>query len=92
MGGLVGAGQTLATKEPSHLDSSFEYPQHMFWLRNKKINFLVHTLKPDMGFSLIWIFFLSRLQNTSHRKYGGHIGKYLKNFFSFSSDGHLNRV
>ena len=23
---------------------SFEYPQHMFWLRNKKINFLVHTL------------------------------------------------
>ena len=31
-------------KEPSHLDGSFEYPQHMFWLRNKKINFLVHTL------------------------------------------------
>ena len=23
-------------KEPSYWDSSFEYPQHMFWLRNKK--------------------------------------------------------
>ena len=27
------------SKEPSHLDGSFEYPQHMFWLRNKKNNF-----------------------------------------------------
>ena len=25
-------------------DGSFEYPQHMFWLRNKKNNFPVHTL------------------------------------------------
>ena len=31
-------------KEVSHRDGSFEYPQHMFWLRNKKNNFLVHTL------------------------------------------------
>ena len=23
------------SKEPSHRDGSFEYPQHMFWLRNK---------------------------------------------------------
>ena len=23
-------------KEPSHGDSSFEYPQHKFWLTNKK--------------------------------------------------------
>ena len=22
------------SKEPSHRDGSFEYPQHMFWLRN----------------------------------------------------------
>ena len=28
------------SKEPSHGDGSFEYPQHMFWLRNKKIKFL----------------------------------------------------
>ena len=27
------------SKEQSHQDGSFEYPQHMFWLRNKKINF-----------------------------------------------------
>ena len=32
------------SKEPSHWDGSFEYPQHMFWLRNKKINFSLHTL------------------------------------------------
>ena len=32
------------SKEQSHQDGSFEYPQHMFWLRNKKINFLLHTL------------------------------------------------
>ena len=32
------------SKEPSHRDGSFEYPQHMFWLRNKKINFQLHTL------------------------------------------------
>ena len=31
-------------KEPSHQDCSFEYPQHMFWLRNKKNHFQVHTL------------------------------------------------
>ena len=24
------------SKEPSHRDGSFEYQQHMFWLRNKK--------------------------------------------------------
>ena len=31
-------------KKPSHRDASFEYPQHMFWLRKKKNNFQVHTL------------------------------------------------
>ena len=31
-------------------DGSFEYPQHMFWLRNKKNNFQLHTLiwGPDL--------------------------------------------
>ena len=32
------------SKEPSHRVGSFEYPQHMFWLRNKKIIFLLRTL------------------------------------------------
>ena len=31
------------SKEPSHRDGSFEYPQHMFWLRNKKNNFVTHS-------------------------------------------------
>ena len=32
------------SKEPSHRDGYFEYSQHMFWLRNKKNNFQLHTL------------------------------------------------
>ena len=32
------------SKEQSHRDDSFEYPQHMFWLRNKKNNFQLLTL------------------------------------------------
>ena len=31
------------SKEPSHWEGSFQYPQHMFWLRNKENNFW-HTL------------------------------------------------
>ena len=39
------------SKVPSHRDDSFEYPQHMFWLRNKKNDFLLRTLAwgPDIG-------------------------------------------
>ena len=34
---------------PSLCDGSFEYPQHMFWLRNEKINYFVstHNLSSD---------------------------------------------
>ena len=32
------------SKELSYLDGSFEHPQHLFWLRNKKNNFQLHTL------------------------------------------------
>ena len=32
------------SKEPSPRDGSFEYPQHLFWLRNKKNNFQLHIL------------------------------------------------
>ena len=40
------------SKKTSHRDDSFEYPQHMFWLRNKKNNFLLRTLiwGPDLQF------------------------------------------
>ena len=32
------------SKEPSHRDGSFQHPLHIFWLRNTKINFQLHTL------------------------------------------------
>ena len=32
------------SKEPSHQDGSLEYPQHMFWMRNKEYSFPKHTL------------------------------------------------
>ena len=32
------------SKEPSHRDGSFEYLQHMFWLRNKKNDFFCYAL------------------------------------------------
>ena len=32
------------SKESSHLDGSFEYPQHMFCLRNKENSFPIRTL------------------------------------------------
>ena len=32
------------SQELSHRDGSFEYQQHMFWLRNKKYNFQLRTL------------------------------------------------
>ena len=53
-------------KEPSHRDGSFEYPQHMFWLRNKKNNFQVRTFIWRSGFGfvfsllcVIWCFVIS---------------------------------
>ena len=36
-------------KEPSHWDGSFEYPQHMFWLRNKKNHLQLRTLIWDLS-------------------------------------------
>ena len=34
----------VCSKEPTHRDGSFECPQHMFWLRNKKVKFSLRTL------------------------------------------------
>ena len=44
----------VCSKELSHWDGSFEYPQHMFWLRNMKNNFPLHTLiwRPEIHW--IW--------------------------------------
>ena len=44
----------VSSKEPSQWDGSFEHPQHMFWLRNKKI-IISYTLLPG-GLELLNIF------------------------------------
>ena len=41
------------SKEPSQSDSSFEYLQHMFWVRNKKHFFLVPLLTKGMENGLL---------------------------------------
>ena len=49
-----------SSKEPSHREGSFEYPEHMFKLRNKKNNFKLRTLiwGPER---LLHSFFLSQI-------------------------------
>ena len=38
------------SKEPSHLDGSFEHTQHIFWMRKKENNFPTRNLiwRPDL--------------------------------------------
>ena len=47
------------SKEPSHGDGSFEYPLHVFSIRNNENNFPIHTLiwRPDL--SLFKMFMLA---------------------------------
>ena len=56
------------SKEPSHRDGSFEYPQHMFWLRNKKkFQFPTWDRKHKLLFSEFWAFHsLSRINIQIH--------------------------
>ena len=54
-------------KEPSQRDGSFEYPQHIFWLRNKKIIFSLHTIKlKAWGYfdfcHIIWKYVIDRVR------------------------------
>ena len=44
------------SKEPSLWDGSFEYPQHMFYMRNKENSFPIHTLiwRPDNNNNKMW--------------------------------------
>ena len=39
------------SKEPPHRDGSFEYPQHMFWLRNEKIIFRYPLLSGGLTYA-----------------------------------------
>ena len=51
------------SKELSHRDSSFEYPQHMFWLRNKKFSHALFRL--ILGPGIFHPFFLWTSENKS---------------------------
>ena len=44
------------SKEPSHQDGSFEYPQHMFWWRNKKINFYTQMILSGHDDMIFFVF------------------------------------
>ena len=56
------------SKEPSHGDGSFEYPQHMFWLRNKKNNFQLRTLIWGPPLSLKGQLFLDKMKLNNFSK------------------------
>ena len=49
--------QVWCSKESSQWDGSFEYPQHMFWLRNKKnyniLVFCTHRFRPQHALCLL---------------------------------------
>ena len=58
------------SKEPSWRDSSFEYPQHMFWLRNKKNNFkllykplFIYSIQYKLPYSLLDIVLSTSFKN-----------------------------
>ena len=53
------------SKEPSHWNGSFEYPQHMFWFINKKKKIQLHSLISGLvGPTGVYLldFFCSRIQ------------------------------
>ena len=60
-------------------NGSFEYPQHMFWLRNKKKAFLVRTLKVKSWYSRSYIFTLTT--EIEVEKYLIHVYKYWYDIF-----------
>ena len=53
------------SKEPSHRDGSFEYPLHMFWLRNKKMRNSLAGSQTD----LVMLDFSKAFDNVSHPKF-----------------------
>ena len=55
------------SKEPSHQDSAFEYPQNMFWLRNKKNNFQLRTLIWGPAKSHVLTYILGQKKNAAYK-------------------------
>ena len=66
------------SKEPSHWDGSFVYPQHRFWLRNKKIIFSYALLSGGLDDSTF-----SRSRN--NEPWRNHITLYVSNSSSLLS-------
>ena len=58
------------SKEPSHRDGSFEYPQHMFWLRNTIKKFQLRTL--IMGPVMMIVIIFQCGLNHQHIRYIGN--------------------
>ena len=44
----------MYSNEPPHYDSSFEYPQQMFWLRNKSNDFNQASVELNI-IKLLWL-------------------------------------
>ena len=42
------------SKEPSHRDGSFEYPQHMFWTRNEENSFQYALLSGGLIYNNVY--------------------------------------
>ena len=74
------------SKETSHRDGSFEYPQHMFCFRNKKNNFQICTLiwRPEPCYkgtillryygniTILWSFSYNSFVKLHGKKFGSH--------------------
>ena len=50
----------------SYRDGSFEYPKHMFWLRNKKNNFLYALLTKGLAY---WLDQVGGLSSSYNRQF-----------------------
>ena len=62
------------SKEPSHLDDSFEYPQHMSWLRNKNVKNIQLRLLiwgPELYFNCVLAVVLVLMFCASSSRYPG---------------------
>ena len=51
------------SKELSHREGSFEYPQHMFWMRNKEKNSNTHSYQKAW---YMYAIFLQEFKDTSN--------------------------
>ena len=58
----------LCSKEPSHLDGSFEHPQHMFWLRNKKNIFWYALLNKGLTYKYTSIQLVSEIRASVNKR------------------------